>query len=259
MIIMDTDFMEIYLKWLKNNFKSEIVRTDLGQFTQITTPFLDRHNDHLQIYIQQKEHDLFLTDGGYILNDLEMSGCDVLSSEKRKSVLSTIINGLGVQLQGEELCAKANLADFAQKKHSLLQAMLSVNDMFFLSRSQVSNIFLEDVQLFFDANYVPYVANAQFCGASGLSHTFDFTIPATRKNPERFIKTINDASREKVSSAIFSWEDIKEMRKPGTMLYVIMNDTEKRVRSDVMNALTVYGGTPVLWSEREKYIDKLAS
>jgi hypothetical protein len=256
---MEANFTELYLKWLKENFKSTVMKTELGEFIQISTPFLDRHNDHLQIYVKKQEGEYFLTDAGYIISDLDMCGCDVMSSPKRKTVLSTILNGFGVQIDGEQICTKATDIDFPQKKHALIQAMLSVNDMFFLSRTQIVNVFFEDVQLFFDTNYIPYVANAQFHGASGLSHTFEFTLPATRKKPERFVRTLNDVSRDKIDSILFSWGDIKELRKPGAKLYVIMNNTEKPVRKELFNALTIYGGTPLLWSEKEKYIEELAS
>ena len=66
-------------------------------------------------------------------------------------------------------------------------------------------------------------------------------------------------SRDKIDSILFSWGDIKELRKPGAKLYVIMNNTEKPVRKELFNALTIYGGTPLLWSEKEKYIEELAS
>lgn len=89
-----------------------------------------------------------MTDAGYTISDLDMCGCDIMSSPKRKLVLSTILNGFGVQIDGEQICTKATEINFPQKKHALIQAMLSVNDMFFLSRSQVINVFFEDVQLF---------------------------------------------------------------------------------------------------------------
>lgn len=257
---MATDFTELYIKWIRDNTTANKLKTEQGEFTQISTPFLDRHNDHIVIYVKQQEDgSLFLTDAGYTLNDLEMCGCNVLSSQKRKDVLSTIIYGFGVQLDGEQICTKATVREFAQKKHSLMQAMLSVNDMFFLSKSQVSNVFIEDVQLFFDINDIRCVSGAQFHGASGLNHTFEFTIPAFRQKPERFIKAINDVSMDKVRSVLFSWDDIKSLRKPGSQLYVIMNDFEKKIREDYMNAVTTCGGKTILWSKREKYIEELAS
>lgn len=256
---METNFTDLYLKWLKENLKSTVMNTELGQFTQISTPFLDRHNDHLQIYVKQDGYDYLITDSGYIINDLEMCGCDVMSSPKRRDALFMILSGFGVKLDGEQICVKANQMNFAQKKHAMLQAMLSVNDMFFLSRSQVTNVFLEDVQIFFDSNNISYVPNAQFHGASGLSHTFEFTIPATKAKPERFIKTINDVSRDKVDSTLFSWGDIRELRRPGAQLYVILNDSDRRIRADLINALAVYGASPVLWTKKNDYIGEFAA
>ena len=253
-------FIELYISWLKNNMKEQILETEQGKYTQISTPFLDRHNDHVQIYIKQQEDGgLFMTDGGYTISDLEMCGCDVLSSSKRRSVLNTILNGFGVQNKGEEIFTTANYANFAQKKHSLIQAMISVNDMFVLSRSQVTNVFYEDVQAFFEQYSIPYIQNAQFSGASGLSHTFEFTIPAMKKKPERYVKTINDVTGDKISSTLCSWSDIKDTRKQGAELYVFMNDSERKIRADFITALEVYGVHPVGWSGRDKYLNDLCA
>ncbi len=251
-------FIECYISWLKSNMKEQLLETELGKYTQISTPFLDRHNDHIQIYIRQQEDgSLFMTDAGYTISDLEMCGCDILSSNKRRSVLMNILNGFGIQTKDGEICTVANYASFAQKKHSLIQAMLSVNDMFFLSRSQVTNVFYEDVQAFFDQNAIPYIPNAQFSGASGLAHTFDFAIPAiaTKQKPERFVKTINDVTGDKINSTLFSWGDIKDSRKQGAQLYVFMNDSERKIRPDYITALEVYGAHPVSWSSREKCLN----
>ena len=254
------DFVDLYLNWLKDSMKSTLLHTETGQYTQLSTPFLDRHNDHIQLYVkEQASGSLFLTDGGYTVNDLSMCGCDVLSSKKRNNILNSILNGFGVQIHGEEICVNATLTDFPQKKHSLIQAILAVNDMFFLSQSQVLNVFLEDVQAFFDAHFIPYVPDAHFNGASGLSHTFPFTIPATRNSPERFIRTINTAAKDKIDSAIFAWIDIRDSRRAGAMLYVIFNDAEKAVRPEWNRALLNYDVHPIPWSQRESYIDALAS
>lgn len=240
--------------------KEQILETEMGQYTQISTPFLDRHNDHIQLYIKKLESGgLLLSDGGYTINDLMMCGCDIMSSPKRKTILTGVLNGHGVKMEKDEILTVANYNNFPQKKHSLLQAVLSVNDMFFLSQSQVVNVFLEDVQVFLDTHYIPYVADAQFNGSSGLSHIFQYTIPASRTRPERFVKAINDVSRDKIDSTLFAWGDIKELRKPGAQLYVILNDTEKNIRSEWENALSNYGATPMRWTQRENYIEELAS
>ena len=51
-----TDFIGIYTNWIKANSAQRIV----NGFTEITTPFLDAHNDAIQFYVQRKENDFFL-------------------------------------------------------------------------------------------------------------------------------------------------------------------------------------------------------
>lgn len=256
----DDSFITAYVKWIRDNTKAEMKKTELGTFTQITTPFLDRHNDHLQIYVKTDDDGtLTLTDGGYIINDLELCGVDVGSSPKRKEILKSVINGAGIQFDSEQLFVKTDMTNFAPKKHSLLQAMLTINDMFMLSKSQINNIFLEDVQVFFDSYDIRYIQSVPFFGTSGLPHTFEFAIPASRKRPERLIRTINDVTREKIDSILFSWDDIKEKRKIGSKLYVFLNDADKTIKHDYISALNKYGADAVIWSQRSNYIDALAS
>lgn len=253
-------FIDLYLKWLKDNMRSKLLDNDSGQYTQISTPFLDRHNDHIQLYVEViKENILRLTDDSYTISDLEMCGCDITSSPKRRALLSTILNGFGVSREQDELYVTANYSNFPQKKHSLIQAILAINDMFFLSKSQVANMFLEDVQSFLDNNDILYVPNAQFNGVSGLTHTFQYTLPATRKKPERYIRAINDVNRDKIDSALFAWGDIKENRDLDSQLFVILNDSEKKIKNEYQNALNNYGAKTILWSKREMFIKDLAS
>ena len=50
-----------YFRWLRSHTQ---VR-DVEGWTEITVPFLDRHNDHLQLYVQPHNGDYVLTDDGY--------------------------------------------------------------------------------------------------------------------------------------------------------------------------------------------------
>lgn len=51
------DFIEIYIKWLKEKMSF----SNIGNNIEITTPFLDNHNDHIQIYIKQIDNKLLLS------------------------------------------------------------------------------------------------------------------------------------------------------------------------------------------------------
>ena len=253
-MLSGNDFVNAYLAWLKE----KITFKDLNGVLEISTPFLDSHNDHVQLYIVQKNGRIVITDDGYTISDLIMSGCD-LSSTRRKEILTVILNGFGVKLDGEELFVEATERNYAQKKHALLQAVISVNDMFMLTQSRVSGVFLEDIELFFNQNNIRFMPTIQISGKSGFSHTYDFAIPASRQKPERLIKAINSPTKEKAESVLFSWGDTKDMRKSDTMMYVFLNDFDKNIRSGVTEAFLQYDVKPILWSRREEAISDFAA
>ena len=123
--------LEGYFTWLHD--RTSLCEVD-GQWMEITTPYLDRHNDHIQIYAKETDNGFLLTDSGYTIGDLRSSGCE-LNSPTRQDLLKTILNGFGIRLQDDtlEVCAKSD--DFALRKHNLVQAILAVNDIFYLSMS----------------------------------------------------------------------------------------------------------------------------
>src|SRR5487761_1368307 len=164
--------VDSYLEWLR----AKIELRDIGGVCEITTPFLDRHNDRIQIYVHTEGNRLRLSDEGVTIADLEMSGCGV-SSENRQRMLQTILNGHGVQEKAGELFVEASPENFPQKKHSLLQAILSVNDMFMTARQHVAGFFLEDVKHFLEEISARYSPDVVFQGKTGFTHHFDFLIP----------------------------------------------------------------------------------
>ena len=68
-----------YYAWLKD----QTVLHQIDQWVEITTPYLDRHNDYLQIYVKESNGGFVLTDDGYTIEDLAQSGCN-LDSPKRQ-------------------------------------------------------------------------------------------------------------------------------------------------------------------------------
>jgi Domain of unknown function DUF1829/Domain of unknown function DUF1828 len=246
--------IDSYLAWLRERISVEKV----NGACQITTPFLDRHNDRLQIYVVPHNGGFRLTDDGYIIADLESSGC-VLDTPSRKQLLQVVLNGFGVHEDHGELFVEASEANFPQKKHAIVQAMLAVNDMFMASKHRVATLFLEDVSRFLDSHDVRYSPHVEFTGKTGFVHKFDFLIPKSRKAPERLIRAINLPSRQNATSALFAWTDTKEVRSPNSKFVVILNDSEQHLSSDLTSAFEGYGVSVVPWSARDKHAQQLAA
>jgi hypothetical protein len=246
--------LDNYVAWLKDR----TTLREIDQWVEITTPYLDRHNDYLQIYAAKDNGNYLLTDDGYTMTDLEQSGCK-LDSRKRQELLHMTLNGFGVKLHDNALEIHANKENFPLRKHSLVQAMLAVNDMFYLAVPMVSGLFHEDVVSWLDLNDIRYTPNVKFTGKTGYDHLFDFVIPKSRRQPERILKAINRPSRETAQAAAFSWIDTKEVRPPDSRAFAFLNDAEHAVSSTVLDAMKSYDLRPVPWSQREEVREELAA
>ena len=243
-----------YWIWLRD-------RTNLREINdciEITTPYLDRHNDYLQIYAKRVNGGFVLTDDGYVLDDLELAGCNI-DSPKRQAMFRMTLNGFGVKTNEKALEVEASADNFALRKHNLLQAILAVNDIFYLASSTVVSLFLEDVTDWLDLSEIRYTLGVKFTGKSGYNHRFDFVIPKSRTQPERVVQTITRPSLETAQAMVFSCIDTKEVRSPETRVYVILNDSKQMVLENVPDAMRNYGVHPILWSSRDKAKDELAA
>lgn len=246
--------LDSYLNWLKD--KTHL--RELDQWIEITTPYLDRHNDYIQIYAGKSNGGYIITDDGYTINDLEQSGCK-LQTPKRQNLLKMTLNGFGVHLDGTALQVSASKDNFALRKHNLVQSILAVNDMFYLAEPMVTSIFYEDVVKWLDLNEVRYTPKVKFTGKTGYDHLFDFVIPKSRSHPERILHAINRPNRIAAQAIAFSWIDTREVRPPDSKAYAILNDSEQEINPAVNDALLSYNLKPILWNKRDNMIQELAA
>jgi Domain of unknown function DUF1829/Domain of unknown function DUF1828 len=244
--------MDQYVEWLR----SKTTLRQVDDWVEITTPYLDRHNDYLQIYARRQNGSYVLTDDGYILGELELSGCK-LESPKRSALLQMTLNGFGVKLVDGALEVRASKDDFPLRKHNLVQAMLAVNDLFYLASPMVSSLFYEDVVAWLEENDIRYTPKVKFTGKSGYDHLFDFVIPKSRKQPERILQAISRPSRDEAMSTAFAWFDTREVRPPNSRAYAILNDSEREVPPIVVDALQSYDVRAIPWSKREAVVAEM--
>lgn len=247
------DIIDEYTNWLSDEIKSD----SFNGICKLTVPFLDRHNDHFQVYVEESRGEIKLTDDGYVLTDLEMSGLDI-STPKRRKLLETILRGYGIKRSDQdELVVEASEDNLAQRVHSLIQAMISVNDMFVLAQPYTESLFWEDVKSYFDQNEVRYTDRVKISGKSGYAHQIDFLIPDSPDAPERFVKAINEPGKNSVSDLLFTVEDTRDTRTSTPEYFAFLNDREKNVGGDVIDALKNYDVIPARWSDREHFLPRL--
>ncbi len=244
-----------YRTWLKD--RTTLKAIEGGDWVEITTPFLDRHNDALQIYARRENGGFLLTDDSYIVHDLQASGC-ALNTEKRRDLLKMTLNGFGVRMNTDALEVHATPENFPLRKHSLVQAMLAVNDLFYLAKPVVESLFFEDVIQWLDVNEIRYTPKVKFAGISGYDYVFDFVVPKSRHQPERIVQVVNRPTRQAAQSLILEWTETRKVRSPESKAYAVLND-EEPVPSDVTEALKNYEIRAVLWQSRAEIVAELAA
>lgn len=238
--------MDKYYSWLKD----KTAWKQLKDWVEITAPYLDRNNDYIQLYLKKQDDGYLLTDGDSTITGLIQEGCS-LDTQKRQKLLQLTLNGYGITESNGTLQVRATQDNFALRKHFLLQAILAVNDMFYLAEPYVASLFFEDVRDWLNLSNIRYSEHISFIGRSGYARKFDFLITKSSKAPERIIKTINNPIRNSADSIIVDWVDTKEIRLENFKAYAFINDHERNVSSNVLDALNNYDITPVLWSHRD--------
>ncbi len=246
--------IDAYVGWLRQGLSV----AEVGEACELTTPFLDRHNDHLQVYATRHNGNIILSDDGYILSDLRTSGLE-LDTPKRKMLFDNVLKGLGVRSENNQLLVEASTSNLGQRLHSLVQAMLAVNDMFVMAQSRVASFFFEDVRNFLDSHDIRYTPRVKLAGKSGYDHGVDFLIPKSRTRPERILQAIAAPKRDNIFAYLWTLSDTRAARSAESVAeaYAFLNDQEQAVGGDIIEALNAYDVTPAVWSQRSNFVNAL--
>ncbi|WNY24834.1 DUF1829 domain-containing protein [Methanolapillus millepedarum] len=226
---------------------------------EITTPFLDRHNDCLRLYVQKENGGYILTDCGEIIQDLEDCGY-FLDTPKRKESLNNVLNGFNVRMEGNRIYSQATDENYPLVYNNMIQALISIDDLFQTSYSMLpyaENLFYNDVSEWLSSHKIRYSPHIKLSGKTGYNHEFHFLIPKSENLPERFIQTLAQPQKEKIEKLIWQWEDSKAGRPENVLLYTILND-KTSISKSLVSALKNYDIQPLLWSCREKTVSELA-
>lgn len=258
------ELSDAYIRWYKKQLSFEDIKDNI---VQIDLPFTDSFNDEIAIYaIEKKDGRIQLTDDGWTINGLEEHGVSISRSKNRKNILNRQVKNYGINVVDDELTITVQPDKFPEAKHRLLQAILFVNDMFMLASPNISNLFIEDMKLFFETNNIRATQGVSFMGNSGLSHKFDFLISGFKEIPTRLIKTLSVSNNDTIiaKSILTDITQTRMIRENATNYYVFINDLDKNkqkinVNPDIISLFTQNDIKPVKYTERNKVIQELSA
>lgn len=245
-----------YYNWLRE--KTFIQKDLTTDWYLINTPFIGAFNDTIEIYAQKNESQLKLSDNGETISNLEIQGLQIQGSKRRKSLLDSILINYGVKINNDELIIETNIDKFSQSKHNFLSAIIEINDLYVLSNHNVASIFKEDVRNYLDSQDIIFTPDFISKGSTGLEFNFDFQI--AQRDKEIVIKSFNTINKSNLPTFLFSWDDIKPVRekitKKNVTAIAIINDIDKEVKSEFLEALKSKNANFILWSKKDSAENK---
>lgn len=214
-----------YYKWLKN----ELVFSEIEDgYVSISSPFVDTNFDNINLYAKFLNKDnIEVSDFGYTIFNLEEAGIHL---DKRSKVAwriyNTALTDYGITREGENLLIRTSIDNFPIAKNRLIQAIMRINDIAYLSKGNVKEAFNDIIEDFLIKEKVLYTPNVEIPNENGASSHFDFSIPS-RTGVERLVKTSarpNDPNYAKV----FNY-DVKATSpsRNAKFIYVLNNVTHK--------------------------------
>ena len=240
-----------YTEWLKK----EITIATFGEYVELTTPYLDRYNDYLQIYVKQNaDGTLTISDDGNIIGDLISSGMTFKKGSNRRKMLDRIATNYGISIvDNEVITTTATLHDFPQKKHMIVQAMLAIDDLYVISPENVKDLFMENIETYFRANEIFFSKDFSVLGKTGTIYNYDFHLQESKTKPERYCRGYNKLNVSKRDLTLFNWIDTKEKRGESGELIVIYND-DNPVAEEVLIGFSNYKIKTLPFSQRQESI-----
>jgi hypothetical protein len=238
-----------YSKWLHAE-PAPICDSKTG-WTSMPTPFLGLYNDLIELFVKEEDDYICLSDDGQTIWNAETTGLDMKAPEQ-KHLLDVILSKYRVSINGEGvLDLKVEKDKFEQGKYSMLMTMFAINDM----TSQGNNIFQKNVRKLMMDKMINAVPQMQIKGRSGIDFTFDYVV--SRPSTEFLVQAVGNLDKNNLASFILGVDEVKDYRRfvsdKDIRGMLIVNDLEKAVNKELLQALIDRKLDYVLWSKKEEY------
>ncbi|HHP7503837.1 TPA: DUF1828 domain-containing protein [Staphylococcus aureus] len=248
-----------YFNWLKQNY----IFKELDSSTEITTPFKNHLNDFIRIYADTlPNNEICLSDDGLTINELEMLGIDI-NTKTRTKLIQNILNQFNLKLVDKEITADVKNESFAQSKHNLIQGILKIYDLTLTTKSNVTNIFYEEVFEFLYDREIRGLAQVSVSGESGLKYSIDYIVSETKSQPEKLVNFTNNLDFNKITNEAYIYRDIKPNRpsrnKLEPIMLIIVNDVDHPINERAQTVAEHENLEILKWSNKSKIIETLTS
>ena len=226
----------------------------------IVTPFLRPDFDHIELYMEQKNNGILITDDGDTIGNLFVSGLKI--TKDLQAEIANIATSHGVHFANSTMSVGATDASAGDAFQRLLNAVQAVTYLIY-KRSHVHRpTFGDQVEEFLLENRVSYSPN-YFVQGKGDKHTIPYYINGNRNIMLEPV-TANTASsaRNQATRIGYQWLDMRAAHVQGNYT-VIIDDRGERwgntwENAQALHSLSTSSDTVIRWeAERPRLLSLL--
>lgn len=243
------------LEWLGEGFSAQY----LGGDCVVTTPFLDRRNDHIQIRVRKRDGRYVISDGGTTMPDMVDGGFS-LRKTVNKELVAYITSGYGVQLddKANSLGVEADDTNVGQRMNFLLQAIMAMNSNVpvpALPKITAPEKFKGMVISHLRSKKISIKDIKKVPGTSGYRYNMETVFRNSDSSSTRYFKAFHSPDKRSVKEFLFQLEDVHQYNGGNGIRksIAVLNDEKKPDCESEINALEQYGVAHALWMKRDDW------
>lgn len=230
--------------------------------TRVRTPFLYPDGDVIDLFVQEQNGSVTITDLGETMRWLRSQSISPRRSPKQTKLIEDVCLNHGLEFFRGMLLARVKPGDnFAAVAMRAAQGALRVADIWFTMRTRSVESVSDEVELLLTEESVPFERNQPLVGRSGRTWRPDFHARMPKRSS--LVCVLSTGSRAAAKSVtehvLASWYDLSNMRVgPEGLQFVSLFDDTMDVWSDQDFNLLRDLSVVARWSQPDEFIQALA-
>lgn len=237
--------------------------SQVNGFTRIRTPFLYPDGDIIDLFIQEQNGALTVTDLGETLRWLRAQSLSPRRSPKQTKLIEDVCLNHGLEFYRGMLLARVKPGDnLAAVTMRAAQGALRVADIWFTLRTRSVESVTDEVELFLTEKSVAFERNQPLVGRSGRTWRPDFHARMPKRSSLVYVLSTGSraAARNVTEHVVASWYDLNSLRVgPESLQFVSLFDDTMDVWSNEDFNLLKDLSVVTRWSRPDEFIEVLAA
>lgn len=236
--------------------------SDVGEYTQVRTPYLYPDGDFIDVYIQSRGDRSVVSDLGETMRWLGSQSLSTKKSHKQLALIHDICSNHEVLFYRGMIMAKKDRAEeLSDIVTRVAQASMRVSDIYFMLRGRsVIQSINDDIEDFFQEKHLIYTRSEKLPGRSGHFWTVDFHTCLPQKTA--LICTLSTgnraAAKRMAEHVIATWHDLSYLKvgREAQTFISLFDDTIDVWSNEDFNLLELLSEI-AYWSRPDEFAERL--